>query len=208
MRFPQLLAGVFGLLGLLWMVPASAVPVSYVWSGSGTFTIDGADYSGGFQLDLSGDTDFVSPAGSSFLFATNAVTGTISVGDGALVAELNETAWFGALGQSMGLLADPVTILGVSLVQTEFSGAGPDIAGYRLNVSSVVAPVVLGFAGSIATTAGAWTAFANGGASTLITTVAAVPLPQPLLLSFAALIGLSLVSLRRRAAAPVSRSSL
>jgi hypothetical protein len=192
---------------LLALTPAAtrATPISYVWSGAGTFSIGGSSYTGDFVLTADGDTSAVSPAGGDFFFASNSVTATLSVGSGALSVTLAEPVWVGVLPSLnlIGFLADASS----GGANSQFLGVNGAFSSYALGAA--LAPVALtsynglffaGPTGQFTTSAGLWTGATDIGPYTFTATLAPVPLPAalPLFASGLALAGY-IGSRRRRA---------
>lgn len=86
-----ILAAAFALLAQ----SAVAATVTYTIEGSGTFYIGATAYSGNFLIDATGDTtEIASTPGGQM----QAVSATLSVGDGALVTELSQPLWMTSAG--------------------------------------------------------------------------------------------------------------
>ncbi|MEM1316618.1 MAG: hypothetical protein AAGI51_18820 [Pseudomonadota bacterium] len=177
--------------------PAWALPVTYLFTGTAEVTVGAAAFPGGFEIVATGDTDGISPAGGDFMFVSNLVTATLSVGDGALLTAFDEPIWVARTGEVLGLIADPIG----DAANTALATVGPAFGGYDLDTDAGPVTTALSFtslADGFSTAAGVAAFGGTGAVLTIEARVkeAVVPLPPGALLLPAAL--MAFAAARRR----------
>jgi hypothetical protein len=184
---------------------AAALPITYTLAGTGTLNVGGTFYDGAWEIVATGDTDAVSPAGGDFVFASNAVTATLSAGDGALFTEIVEPLWAAQGGSDVGFAADPD---GLGVIETGIVARAA--GGFAYDLASDFGPFTADYFGgpigvdSLSTAAGIFdpsTADVAEATFTAVVDGAEVPLPAPAALLVAGLGALAAARRRRRAAA-------
>lgn len=169
---------------------ANAAPIDYIFNGTATGTLNGVDFSSGFQVELVGDTTAVTTGGGEFGNVASAATFSVGASSGMLLGTFNE------------IVSNPSDLGGAIIFGQDntdgfFGEGGTGFGAYELTAAfPLTVGVVSQTAGSTYFTSLGDLVFTNITAISFQADLAATPLPPTWTMLLSALIGIGFLAYR------------